>query len=377
VGDRQVALSWTAPDDGGSPINGYDISVSPAPANQTSPIHVGASPTSAIITGLTDNTTYTFAVRADNAVGPSGYSPSVAATPLALPAAPTITSAGPGDKSVGLTWKAVPGADDYRVSTSGTITDLTSTGTTTTIGNLANGKAYSFTVAAHNASGWGPASAVANVTAGGQLSALSSLPSVPATAADHHAVLDLSVSWTSASVPPTATGVRVCVQPTSAGNPTFSSCPSGSIQDVSAAVTHAVFGSLVAGRAYRETAWPDYSNKADFGAPRSGTINGSAFSNTAIAKITDGASVALSARLLVGGTTTVLAGQPVMLWQKAAGATTWSLTTSAVFHTNSAGVVSAAVRPSVTTSYQWRYTGTSAHLATVGNEVVDVALRPL
>ena len=38
----------------------------------------------------------------------------------------------------------------------------------------------------------------------------------------------------------------------------------------------------------------------------------------ALAKITDGASVALSARSLVGGTTTVLAGQPVMVWQRAA-----------------------------------------------------------
>jgi hypothetical protein len=373
IGDTQITLSWSVPDDGGSPITGYDISVSPAPAHQTSPIHVGAATTTAVITGLTDNTTYTFAVQADNAIGSSGFSPSVAATPIALPGAPTISGAVPGDKSVRLTWSAVAGADDYRVAVSGSLTDLGSTGTTASIANLTNGTSYAFTVAAHNAAGWGPPSTVVDATAGGQLSGLALAPSVPASGADHHAVLDLSVSWASASVPPGATGVRVCLQPGAATTPTFSSCPGGTIQDVSPSVFHVLFSSLVAGSTYRATAWLDYNNQTDFGAPASTTIGGATLSTTALAKITDGAGVALSAKLLAAGTSTALAGQPLTLWQQPAGAAAWSLVTAAVFHTNASGVVTDSVKPSVTTVYEWRYAGTAAHLATVGNETVDVA----
>src|SRR5215831_5715250 len=99
----------------------------------------------------------------------------------------------------------------------------------------------------------------------------------------------LTVSWAAASVPPSATGVRVCLQPTSATAPTFSSCPGGVIQDVSPPVSKALFGSLVSGRAYRATVWPDYADKAHSGAAASATTIGSAFSNPAVATITDGA----------------------------------------------------------------------------------------
>jgi hypothetical protein len=368
IGDKQVTLTWAAPDDGGSAITGYDISVSPAPAQQSSPIHVGSSLTTATVTGLTNNTTYTFRVRAVNGVGNGGYSPSVAATPIGLPAAPTISSAVPGDASVTLKWTPVPGADDYRVATSGSVTDVGGSGTTTTVPNLTNGTAYSFTVAAHNAAGWGPASTVVKATAGGQLTGLAFAPSIPATG-----VPGVTLSWAAASVPPSATGVRACLQATSGATPTFSSCPGGVVQDVSASVTKAVFGSLVSGRAYRATVWPEYNNKTDSGAPASATTIGSAVSNTALATITAGAAVTLSAKLLVAGTSTPMAGQAVTLWQKPAGATTWSPVTSTVFHSNASGVVSSAVKPQVTTVYQWRYAGVGAHLAAVGTETVKVA----
>jgi hypothetical protein len=296
-----------------------------------------------------------------------------AQTQMTPPAAPAISSAVPGDGSVTLKWTPVAGADDYRVATSGAVTDLGGTGTTRTVASLANATAYSFTLAAHNAAGWGPPSTVVKATAGGQLSGLAFTPTVPATGTDHHAVLNLNVSWASASVPPSATGVRGCLQPTTAGTPTFSSCPGGVIQDVSPSVTHALFGSLVSGRAYRATVWPDYNNKTHSGAAAGATVNGSAFINTALASITDGATATLSARLVAAGTTAPLAGQAVTLWQKPAGATAWSLVTSAVFHTNASGVVSRPVKPQVTTSYQWRYAGTAAHLAAVGNETIRVA----
>jgi hypothetical protein len=138
-------------------------------------------------------------------------------------------------------------------------------------------------------------------------------------------------------------------------------------------VAHALFGSLASGRSYRATVWPDY-NGAHPGAPASATATGSAFSNTALATITDGAAVALSAKLLVAGTSTPLARQTVTLWQKAAGATGWSPVPPAVFQTNALGVVLlSSVKPQVTTVYQWRYAGAAAHLAAAGSETVKAA----
>jgi hypothetical protein len=142
---------------------------------------------------------------------------------------------------------------------------------------------------------------------------------------------------------------------------------------MSPSVTHALFSSLVSGRAYRATVWPDYNRKTHTGAPASATVNGSAFSHAALANITDGAAVTLTAKLVAAGTSTPLTGQAVTLWQKPTGATTWGLVTAAAFHTNTSGVVSSAVKPPITTAYQWRYGGTGAHLAAVGTETVNVA----
>ena len=82
-GDGDVAVSWSAPSDGGSPITEYLVTpyaggVARAPATFPS------SATSEVVGGLTNGTTYSFTVTGTNAVGsgvPSGLSPSV--TPLA------------------------------------------------------------------------------------------------------------------------------------------------------------------------------------------------------------------------------------------------------------------------------------------------------
>lgn len=67
-----VTVSWTAPDDGGSPITGYQVGygVSSTPADT---IVSATSPK--VITGLTPGTTYFFWVRAINAVGTGPWSP--------------------------------------------------------------------------------------------------------------------------------------------------------------------------------------------------------------------------------------------------------------------------------------------------------------
>jgi hypothetical protein len=80
AGDGQVAVSWSAPDDGGSAITGYTVTADPGNATCT------ATPpaTSCVVTGLANGTAYTFTIVATNAIGSSApSSPSAAVEPSA------------------------------------------------------------------------------------------------------------------------------------------------------------------------------------------------------------------------------------------------------------------------------------------------------
>ena len=61
------------------------------------------------VTGLTNNTAYTFKIRAVNTAGNGPESGSVSATPLAVPGAPTNLTATGDNAQVALSWKAPPG----------------------------------------------------------------------------------------------------------------------------------------------------------------------------------------------------------------------------------------------------------------------------
>src|SRR2546423_1590707 len=66
AGAESAVVSWSAPaSDGGAPITGYTVTVSPGGKQVT----VSASIRSTTVTGLTDGTAYTFTVAATNAVG--------------------------------------------------------------------------------------------------------------------------------------------------------------------------------------------------------------------------------------------------------------------------------------------------------------------
>ena len=72
-GDGSASLSWTAPDDGGSPIQHYYVTPSPPGVD---PFYVNAPNLGTTIPGLTPGRTYTFTVSAITAVGtgPAGTS---------------------------------------------------------------------------------------------------------------------------------------------------------------------------------------------------------------------------------------------------------------------------------------------------------------
>jgi hypothetical protein len=82
AGITQVIVSWKRPnDDGGSAITSYTVTSSPGNKTATTP---DGNTLSAMVTGLTNGTVYTFTVKATNGAGQSPASaPSPAATPTA------------------------------------------------------------------------------------------------------------------------------------------------------------------------------------------------------------------------------------------------------------------------------------------------------
>jgi len=167
AGITSATVSWVAPANNGSAITGYVVTPYKAGVAQT-PVSYDASATSRTLSGLTAGSSYTFTVAATNATGTSAPSAqSTAVTPYALPGAPTISAATAGDSAATLTWttpssngSAITGyvVNPY-IGATAQPTQTFSAATTQTVTGLTAGTAYTFTVAAVNQAGTGPASA--------------------------------------------------------------------------------------------------------------------------------------------------------------------------------------------------------------------------
>ena len=153
---QEVGLTWDGSAD--STITKYQVST----GSGTNFADIEGSSAATTVTGLTNGTAYTLAVRAVNDSG-AGAAPRVTATPL-WPA-PTGLVAAPNNEQVTLQWdRGVPGITKYHVLTEGpgndinTLADAVSgTKTTVTVTGLTNGAEYTFTVRA--ALGTDPANA--------------------------------------------------------------------------------------------------------------------------------------------------------------------------------------------------------------------------
>ena len=191
VGDGQVTLSWSAPSsDGGSPITGYQYSQdsgswTPIPGSRPGQ----ANAVGYTLTGLTNDRTYNFQIRAVNAQGVGQPSNSVSARPelrTGVPGAPIGLWA---EASVGviLRWFA-PASDGgspitgYEYSQDGgpwisfqAVVDVWSSYTVT---GLTAERKYDFQIRAVNAQGAGPPSDRISVRALGPPGAPSGLSAV-------------------------------------------------------------------------------------------------------------------------------------------------------------------------------------------------------
>ncbi len=179
-GNGELTVHWTAPNNGGSPITGYELQyrevASPAenwiPEADDPAIIVEGTATSHTITDLTNSTAYEVRARAVNVMGKGEWSePSTGASPVGnLPMRPTALVLTAGDTQITAAWTAP--TDDggspityelqYREVTSPAGSWLDSNTTTTissiaatshTITGLTNGTAYEVQVYAVNVTG--------------------------------------------------------------------------------------------------------------------------------------------------------------------------------------------------------------------------------
>ena len=170
-----VDLTWTAPDDGGSPITDYIIEYKLSADTSYTTFDDGTSTdVFATVTGLTNDESYDFKVSAVNAIG-TGSPELISSTPIAIPDAPTSLIATSGDSEVLLSWTAPddggsPITDyiiEYKLSADTSYTtfdDGTSTDVFATVTGLTNDESYDFKVSAVNAIGTGLASDIASAT---------------------------------------------------------------------------------------------------------------------------------------------------------------------------------------------------------------------
>jgi uncharacterized repeat protein (TIGR01451 family) len=167
AGITSATVTWVAPAANGSPLTGYVVT--PYLANVAQAPHsFDLSTTTRTISSLTAGGSYTFTVAATNAYGTSTSAKSVVVVPYALPGTPSITAANAGDSSATLTWTA-PSANGSTITGYvvipyiGAVAQPAQTfgaATTQIVVGLTPGTSYRFTVAAQNAAGTGPASAL-------------------------------------------------------------------------------------------------------------------------------------------------------------------------------------------------------------------------
>ncbi len=166
--NQSAVVSWQPPTfDGGLPILQYVVQATPSGAQ----VSVSGNNLTATVTGLSNGSSYTFAVLPQNAVG-NGYwsAQSNSVVPTSVPWPPLNASAGPANYGATVSWSP-PSYDGGTPVTGYTVTASPGNASVTVgagtrsalVPSLTPGTSYSFTVVATNANG---NSAPSNVTNG-------------------------------------------------------------------------------------------------------------------------------------------------------------------------------------------------------------------
>lgn len=169
-GNLSATVAWSPPaSDGGAAVTSYTATSSPGGLTST----VNGSITSALVSGLTLGTTYTFTVTATNVNGTGPASaPSNQVTAITVPSAPSTVTATAADRSAIVSWpapsnnggSAVTGyvVTPYIGSVAGTPVTFLQPNLMEVVQGLTNGTTYTFTVRAVNAAGSGSESGRSN-----------------------------------------------------------------------------------------------------------------------------------------------------------------------------------------------------------------------
>jgi flagellar hook assembly protein FlgD/PKD repeat protein len=169
AGNAAATVKWTAPaSNGGSPITGYVVT--PSLITATGPVAQAArsfpaTPTTQVITGLTNAKKYSFAIAAKNANGTGPAATVVRPIVVGTPIPPVGVTATPALGSAKVTWHASTNANGspvtgwvvtpYLAGVAKPATSFPAATLSATITGLTNTKSYTFTVAAKNARGTG------------------------------------------------------------------------------------------------------------------------------------------------------------------------------------------------------------------------------
>lgn len=184
--NKSVTLTWTAPENGGSDITGYTISYGKTEEASDSEKKVGADAVTVTIDGLEDDTTYYFAITAENKNGSSEKATASAKTNASdqeqtetVPGKiTTVKSSSVKSSSFVITWDApADGGSEitgYTLKYGTTKSKLSSTKNITDtkdleykLSSLSSGKTYYYQIAAKNKIGTGEYSDIKSVTTTG------------------------------------------------------------------------------------------------------------------------------------------------------------------------------------------------------------------
>ena len=224
-GNAQVGLTWTA----STGATSYHVKRAATSAGPFARIGVPTT-TRFIDTGLTNGTTYFYAVSAVNSVGKSGNSPSASATPTAsaaAPAAPKGLTATSGNAQASLTWAASTGATSYHVKRAATSAGpfaqiAVPTASSFIDRGLTNGTTYFYAVSAVNSVGESANSS----TASAKPAASAAAPAAPTRLTAISGNAEVSLTWAASTG---ATSYHVKRAATSAGPFAQVSVPTTSI----------------------------------------------------------------------------------------------------------------------------------------------------